>query len=284
MLKNLFLFCAFAAASVCAAQTRYFMQGENGASEIPYGCNAKNGKYARAGGAKIYYEVYGEGEPALVLHGGGVGCPYEMGGFIDILSKKYLVIVPSARGHGKSEIGTEKISYEQKANDMLAVLDTETKKPAIIVGFSDGAYTAYKIAAMRPERVKKIAAIGAGEILPQTRIFPALKISDIEKADPEFAAQKLALCPEPEKLQKFLDDYFNFYNSLTVSKETFSAIKCPVLLIAGENDKNAPLDTVISAYKMIPNASLAVIASAPHQAFMANFDAVWANVKQFLEE
>ena len=52
----------------------------------------------------------------------------------------------------------------------------------------------------------------------------------------------------------------------------------------GENDKNAPLDTVISAYKMIPNASLAVIASAPHQAFMANFDAVWANVKQFLEE
>ena len=79
-----------------------------------------------------------------------------------------------------------------------------------------------------------------------------------------------------------MNRYYDFFNSELISKELFSSIKCPVLLVAGELDPNAPLDTVISAYKMIPNAQLAIIANAPHQAFITNFDAVWANVKPFL--
>lgn len=87
----------------------YFTQGKNDiVSKIPYGNNQNAGKYVQADDAKIYYEVYGKGAPFLVLHGGGVGCTYEMGRFIDELSKNYLVIAPSTRGHGKSEIGTKK--------------------------------------------------------------------------------------------------------------------------------------------------------------------------------
>ncbi|MDR4897699.1 hypothetical protein RF656_13245 [Yersinia kristensenii] len=45
---------------------------------------------------------------------------------------------------------------------------------------------------------------------------------------------------------------------------------------------NAPLDTVIAAYKMLPNAQLAIIPGAPHPAFVVNLDAVWANIAPFL--
>ena len=56
-----------------------------------------------------------------------------------------------------------------------------------------------------------------------------------------------------------------------------------MLVLAGEKDMNAPLDTVIAAYKMLPNAQLAIIPGAPHPAFVVNFDAVWASIAPFLE-
>lgn len=266
-----------------AHDTHYFMQGEKDiVSATPYGNNPAAGKYVSVGDTKIYYEVYGKGEPLLVLHGGGVGCTYEMGRFIDELSKDYMVIAPSTRGQGKSGIGTKAITYEQKAKDIMAAVDKVTKKPMIILGFSDGAFTAYKIASMYPKRVKKIVAIGAGELDPATHQFPVLTLDALAQYDKRFIEEKKALSPELEKLPDFLNRYYAFFNSVKVGKDLFSSIKCPVLLIAGELDANAPLDTVISAYKMLPNAQLAIIANAPHQAFIVNYDAVWANIKPFL--
>ena len=57
----------------------------------------------------------------------------------------------SIGGHGRSEIGHSPLTYEQKAQDMLAVMNVVTNEPAILLGFSDGAYTAYKVASMYPE-------------------------------------------------------------------------------------------------------------------------------------
>lgn len=93
---------------------RHFMQSAPSAENaIPYGNNPKSGHYVNASDAKIYYEVYGKGRPLVVLHGGIFGSTYEMAEFIDSLSKNYLVIAASTRGHGKSEIGSEPITYEQ---------------------------------------------------------------------------------------------------------------------------------------------------------------------------
>ena len=59
---------------------RYFLQKPDAeVSDTPYGNNTAAGRYAKADDAKIYYEVYGEGRPLFVFHGGGVGTPYEMG-------------------------------------------------------------------------------------------------------------------------------------------------------------------------------------------------------------
>lgn len=122
---------------------RYFMQGNATVSSIPYGNNQSAGHYVRSDDAKIYYEVYGKGSPIVVLHGGIVGSPLEMGQLIDSLSQKHQVISISTRGHGRSEMGNKIPSYEQKAKDVNAVLDKVTKDKVTIIGFSDGAYTGY---------------------------------------------------------------------------------------------------------------------------------------------
>ena len=146
-MKKFFLTGALALALLLSNSTadaaRYFTQGDNPGSSTPYGDNLKVGKYAQASDAKIYYEVYGKGNPILILHGGGVGSPYELGKILDELKKSHKLIVMSTRGHGRSEIGHEPLTYKQKADDALAVLDDlKISAPVQIIGFSDGAYTA----------------------------------------------------------------------------------------------------------------------------------------------
>ena len=107
-------------------------------NEMPYGNNPKTGHYVQAGDAKIYYEISGKGQPIVILHGGIVGSIEEMHQFIDSLSKNYQVIAVSTRGHGKSEIGNGPITYKEKANDIIAVINVVTRDSVMILGFSDG--------------------------------------------------------------------------------------------------------------------------------------------------
>ena len=80
-MKKIFLTGAIAISLLIgnsADAARYFIQGDKAGSSTPYGDNVKVGKYVQADDAKIYYEVYGAGEPILILHGGGIGTPYEL--------------------------------------------------------------------------------------------------------------------------------------------------------------------------------------------------------------
>ena len=273
------------AGQAAASPIRYFLQPKTVAgSDTPYGNNPAIGRYAQTEDAKIYYEVYGEGKPVFVFHGGGVGTPYEMGQMIDRLRQTYQVVVISTRGHGRSEIGHTPLTYEQKAVDMLAVMREVTDAPATLLGFSDGAYSAYKVAALYPEAVERVVAIGAGTL--RKGFFPAgsLRVADMEVLDKAFIEQQKNIMPEPERLQEFWTDYTDFWSKTEVGAEVLGAIQCPVLLIAGDEDDHAPIATMMEAEQMIPNARLCIVPKAWHTAFLDNFAVTWAAVESFLRQ
>ena len=249
---------------------------------VHYGNNAKAGHYVLSEGARIYYETYGEGKPFVLLHGGIMGSITEMAQFIDSLSRNHQVIAIATRGHGKSEIGHTPLSYEQKANDVMAVINMITTNSVMILGFSDGAYTGYKLAGMYPDRVKKLIAIGAGEQVPGLRKV-ILDATTIFKSDSTYWKKRLSSYPEREWIPAYWNEYANFYNSMTASKALFASIHCPVLVMSGELDQNAPLATVIAAYQMIPNCQLSIIPNAGHVVFFQNFPAVWASIQPFVQ-
>ena len=101
---------------------------------------------------------------------------------------RYLPQVKSIGGHGRSEIGHSPLTYEQKAQDMLAVMKAVTNEPAILLGFSDGAYTAYKVASMYPERFQEFCTnymkfwsqMAVGEDFLKTIQCPVLLIAGDE--------------------------------------------------------------------------------------------------------
>lgn len=264
-------------------QLRHFMQTTpTPANAISYGNNPKAGRYIQSGDAKIYYEVYGKGQPLVILHGGIVGSTFEMHEFIDSLSTYYQVIAVSTRGHGRSEMGSQPPTYERKAEDVNAIINAVTKDSAIVLGFSDGAYTGYYLSAMHPHKVKKLIAIGAGVWKQGFRPFNNNRQA-LFNADSAYFKQQLSIMPEPNRVDEWLTSLNSYYNSINISKEIFNALQCPVLVMAGELDENAPLETVLAAYEMIPHARLGIIPAAPHPVFLVNFPAVWTSMKPFLK-
>ena len=69
----------------------------------------------------------------------------------------------------------------------------------------------------------------------------------------------MVIRPEPQRTAQWFRDANAVYNETQVSKETFGAIHAPTLLVVGEDDANAPLDTVLAAYRMLSDGSLSVI-------------------------
>jgi pimeloyl-ACP methyl ester carboxylesterase len=123
---------------------------------IPYGNNSSTGKYVTSGDA---YEVYGDGPPLLLLHGGYIS---EFEKYFSDLIRNFKVIAVATRGHGRSEIGREKMSYQLFAKDAIAVLKQEKLTNVLVMGFSDGAITGLVLAADHGTYVKKLVSMGGG--------------------------------------------------------------------------------------------------------------------------
>ena len=254
------------------------------AQSIPYGNNEKNGNYFDAGNkTRLYYETYGEGEPVILLHGGVFGYIDELESFISRLSKEYTVYCLATRGHGKSEIGHEPFTYKQMADDVYKLIRHLKLDSVILLGFSDGALSALKTAAIHPEAVKKVIAIGVGEI-PKGAWKDKYHYSadDLLSRYRSIFSNRLKFMPEPERWDESLQMLNQLYNNDYMSDETFIKIQCPVLLLNGEDDEYFPIDTVINCYKKIPNADLSIIPGCSHVVFFCNFPAVWEPVKVFL--
>lgn len=262
---------------------RAFMQATpSPKGAIPYGNNPKAGHHVQAGDAKIYYEVYGKGRPFVLLHGGLLGSTYEMHQFIDSLSRKYQVIAISTRGHGKSELGTAPLTYEQRANDVLAVLKATTRDSAIVLGFSDGGFAGYKLASLYPERVRKLITIGASEVTAGQRKFD-FSPQQALALDSAYVRQQQALMPQPQRLGEMFTQVASMYNRLTVDRTLMQTIQCPVLVMAGDRDEGNPVDRMFRTAQDLRRGQLGIIPNAGHGAFLSNFPAVWADVVPFIK-
>ena len=249
---------------------------------IPYGNNPDAGAYVEVEGVKLYYEVYGEGEPLLMLHGGVYGYIDEFTPFIPKLAETHQVICMATRGHGKSEIGEVPFTFEQRAMDAHAVLQHLSIEKALVLGFSDGAYSALKLAALYPDVVSRVIAMGVGDRPKGSQEPTVYSEEGLRASSGGFFEGRLALMPEPERWGESLQFLNHLYNEDSLSEETLANITCPVLLMNGEKDQYADIDAFIQAYRYIPNAYLSIIPQCDHVIFYCNFNAVWESMVWFL--
>jgi pimeloyl-ACP methyl ester carboxylesterase len=90
--------------------------------------------------------------------------------------------------------------------------------------------------------------------------------------------------PEPQRLQDMFTQLGKMYNPLTLGKDFFQTIQCPVLVMAGDRDQANPPLRVVSTAQMIPRSQVGLIPNCTHGVFLENFPAVWACVVPFLKQ
>jgi pimeloyl-ACP methyl ester carboxylesterase len=116
------------------------------------------------GSARIHYEVFGTGDPVLLMHGGTTSSEYwKRAGYVDILAVHHTVVMFDFRGHGSSSRLYDETMYglHQDVSDTLAVLDAASRGSVTVCGWSWGGTAALALAALHPERVRSVLAIGA---------------------------------------------------------------------------------------------------------------------------
>lgn len=143
--------------------------------------------YAEVPGAKLYYEVHGEGVP-LLLHP-GFGCSVEIYfSSIAALARHLQVIVFDPRGAGRSSAGDASSTTPKTfADDAAALLDVLEVDAAHVFGTSFGGMMAQHLALEHPKRVRRLVlgcttAGGSGHVLPPleniVRFIAASEITD----------------------------------------------------------------------------------------------------------
>ena len=109
-------------------------------------------------GGKLYYEVEGDGQPLLLIHG-GLGSLRMWDGQVPAFARHYRVIRYDTRGWGRSE--TDDVEFSNTA-DAAAVLDHFGAKSAYVVGQSRGGGFALDLTVERPDRVDALVSVAGG--------------------------------------------------------------------------------------------------------------------------
>lgn len=207
-----------------------FAQAQNKESAAPpaYGNNHSVGKYINANGIRLYYEVYGKGEPLLMLHGNG-GSIEAFATEIPELSKHYKIIAVDTRGQGKSSEDGKLYTYDLFAEDMQAFLDSLHLKSVNVFGWSDGGIIGLIMAMKYPKKVKKLAVTGANIFIDETVLGKEM-LDDMKKDVINLSKDSSYAAKNSLRLNEMM---------LTEPRYTFeslAAIHCPVLVMCGEND------------------------------------------------
>jgi len=241
-----------------------------------YGRNELVGKYVTVNGLKMYYEIYGQGEPLLMIHGNG-GSINNFLYQIPYFAKNYKVIAVDSRAQGKSEDLQDSLSFEMMADDFSALLDKLNIKSCNVLGWSDGGINGLLLAIRHPEKVKKLAITGAN-LWPDTT---AISVDDYNWGLSYYdTLGKMPQTPDIIKTRKLVKlDTFEPH----ITREQLQHIKCPTLVIGGDHDIILTEHTVYIA-KSIPNSYLWILPNSSHSTLIDYKDLFNKTVDDFFED
>ena len=172
--------------------------------------------YAPVNGIKVYYEVYGQGMPIVLLHGSFYTIDMNWSQLIPELSKHRKVIAIEMQGHGHSPYSDRALSITTLASDVEKVMDYLKIDSADVAGYSMGGSIAYQFAVQSPKRLRKLVIISSTY---KTDGWLPIVNTAFEDFKPEFFDNTPlkhaydAVAPDKTKWRKFLEQMFDFRQS-----------------------------------------------------------------------
>jgi pimeloyl-ACP methyl ester carboxylesterase len=196
--------------------------------------------YADVNGIKLYHEIYGQGEPLVLLHGGLMTID-EMSNLLQPFAKTHKVIAVELQGHGRTADTDRPLSFETMAGDVAALLDHLDIPQADIVGLSLGGAVGLRTAIQHPEKVRRLVVISSPYAksgwYPEAQrgmgqVGAAMAEHMIRTPTGKFSTQ----WPEPERFPRFLDKMGKMMGASYDWSGDVKQLPMPVMLVFADND------------------------------------------------
>ena len=252
--------------------------------------------YAPVNGSKVYYEVYGTGDPIVLLHGAYMTINSNWSELIPVLSKTRKVIALELDGHGHTPLSQRPYSYQTLASDVAAVLKYLKIDSADILGFSYGGTVAYQFAIEYPAMTKKLIIISStyksdGWLDIMYNMLAGIKPDAFDNTP--IRSEYIKVAPDTSNWHKFIATMLKFSaEKFNLGDDKIKNIKAPVLLIMGDNDgtdKKVLAETysllggnVFGDVVGIPRSQLAILPAKGHGTLLMDTQAIAAIVGSFL--
>ena len=219
-------------------------------------------------GIEMYFEMYGEGEPLLLLHGffgsGGDWVHlFDMGE----LARGYRLIVPDLRGHGRSTNPATTITHRQCALDVAELLNHLGVERFKAVGLSMGGNTLLHMATREPDRIEAMVLSGSPSYFPNEARAIMASVTVETRSEEEWREMRgrhkhgddqiRALWGQANALKDSYDD-MNF------TPPYLSTITARTLLVHGDRDPLYPVKLAMEMYEAIPRSYLWVVPNGGH--------------------
>lgn len=260
---------ALAAASVFAVAV------EQSSAQPTKPAGKKTG-YAPVNGLRMYYEISGQGKPAVYIHPFVSHC-----GLVSGLTKNRQWIVMDLQGHGRTADIDRPMTCEQHADDIAALLKYLKIEQADFFGDSFGGTIAVMMAVRHSELVRRVVSHGGS-----LSAFPKGIAAD-RNPDADFVKwqreeyQKVA--PDPKKWPTLFDKVTESGIAWKgFSLDELKAIKAPVLIACGDHDL-IPVERFAEWSRMIPNGELAVIPDSSHFVLFSEPEKLLPTLAAFLD-
>jgi pimeloyl-ACP methyl ester carboxylesterase len=196
--------------------------------------------YADVNGIKLYHEVYGQGEPLVLLHGGLMTIG-EMSTLLEPFAKTHKVIAVELQGHGRTADTDRPLKLETMGDDIAALLDQLDIPQADLVGYSLGADVALRTAIQHPDKVRRLVVISSPYAksgwYPEAQegmgqVGSAMAESMMQTPTGKFSKE----WPEPQRFPQFLDKLGKMMGASYDWSADVKKLPMPVLLVYADND------------------------------------------------
>lgn len=223
-------------------------------------------------GINLYYEIYGEGKPLVLIHGGGSSGFFDFEETIKRLSDDFQLILIDLQNHGRSEHRDVPETFDQDAKDIISVLDQLNIEKAMFFGFSNGPTTALSIAHQFPERTEKII-FASGNTSRSGLIdgfFDNMLASTVKDMPEYLKSNFLKLNPDLEKFHNMFEkDSQRMVHFKDFEDGILEKINIPVFIIAGDRDV-VKAEHFVEINQKIPNSRLMILPATHGNYIMAD--------------
>ena len=252
--------------------------------------------YAPVNGSKVYYEMYGAGDPIVLVHGAYMTINSNWSELIPVLSKTRKVIALELDGHGHTPLSQRPYSYQTLASDVAAVLKHLKIDSADILGFSYGGTVAYQFAIEHPAMTKKLIIISStyksdGWLDIMYNMLAGIKPDAFDNTP--IRSEYIKVAPDTSNWHKFIATMLKFSaEKFNLGDDKIKNIKAPVLLIMGDND-GTDKKVLAETYSLLggnvfgdvvgmPRSQLAILPAKGHGTLIMDTQAIAALVGSFL--